>query len=119
MPPQPIPKSQASPGFLAYIVTSKYADALPLYRQCHILKRSGIDYARNTLCHQVVKAGELLQPVINLMHEQLLEYPVLQMDKPRYKCSKNRAVQRKIKVICGYYRRTSLLVVREVRHCLF
>lgn len=81
MPPQPIPKSQASPGFLAYIVTSKYADALPLYRQCHILKRSGIDYARNTLCHQVVKAGELLQPLINLMHEQLLEYPVLQMDE--------------------------------------
>ena len=57
MPPQPIPKSQASPGFLAYVVTSKYADALPLYRQCNILKRSGIEYARNTLCHQVVKAG--------------------------------------------------------------
>ncbi|MBV1883030.1 MAG: transposase [Pseudomonadales bacterium] len=57
MPPQPIPKSQASPGFLAYVVTSKYADALPLYRQCNILKRSGIECARNTLCHQVVKAG--------------------------------------------------------------
>lgn len=81
MPPQPIPKSQASPGFLAYVITSKYADALPLYRQCHILKRGGVEYARNTLCHQVVKAGELVQPLINLMEEQALSYPVLQMDE--------------------------------------
>ena len=81
MPLQPIPKSQASPGFLAFVVTSKYADALPLYRQCHILQRSGIDYARNTLCHQVVKAGELVQPLINLLQDQALSYPILQMDE--------------------------------------
>ena len=81
MPPQPIPKSQASPGFLAYIATSKYADALPLYRQCSILACSGIDYARNTLCLQIVKAGELLQPLINLMQDQPLAYPILQMDE--------------------------------------
>lgn len=81
LPPQPIPKSQASPGFLAYVITSKYADALPLYRQCHILKRSGIDYARNTLCHQVVKAGELVRPLINLLQDQALSHPILQMDE--------------------------------------
>jgi len=81
MPAQPIPKSQVSPGFLAYVITSKYADGLPLYRQCHILKRSGIDYARNTLCQQVVNVGELVQPLINLMQEKALEYPVLQMDE--------------------------------------
>lgn len=81
MPPQPIPKSQVSPGFLAYVITSKYADALPLYRQCHILSRGGIDYSRNTLCQQVVKAGELIQPLINLLQDQALSYPVLQMDE--------------------------------------
>lgn len=81
MPTQPIPKSQVSPGFLAYVVTSKYADALPLYRQCRILNRGGVDYARNTLCHQVVKAGELIQPLINLMQDKALSYPVLQMDE--------------------------------------
>jgi len=81
LPPQPIPKSQVSSGFLAYVITSKFADALPLYRQCHILKRSGIDYARNNLCRQVVSAGELVQPLINLMQEKVLEYPVLQMDE--------------------------------------
>jgi len=81
MPPQPIPKSQASPGFLAYVITSKYADALPLYRQCHILQRGGVEMARHTLCHQVVKAGELTQPLINLFEEAALAYPVLQMDE--------------------------------------
>ncbi|MCI0504592.1 MAG: IS66 family transposase [Gammaproteobacteria bacterium] len=81
MPPQPIPKSQVSPGFLAYVIISKYADALPLYRQCHILSRGGVDVARNTLCQQVVKAGELIQPLINLLQDQALSYPVLQMDE--------------------------------------
>lgn len=81
MPPQPIPKSQVSAGFLAYVITSKYADALPLYRQCHILNRGGVDYARNTLCQQVVKAGELIQPLINLLQDKVLSYPVLQMDE--------------------------------------
>jgi transposase len=81
MPPQPIPKSQASPGFLAYVITSKYADALPLYRQCHILERGGVAMARNTLCQQVVKAGELIQPLINLLQDKALDYPVLQMDE--------------------------------------
>jgi transposase len=81
MPPQPLPKSQVSAGFLAYVITSKYADALPLYRQCHILNRGGVDYARNTLCHQVVKAGELVQPLINLLEDKALSYPILQMDE--------------------------------------
>ncbi|MEJ2118922.1 MAG: IS66 family transposase zinc-finger binding domain-containing protein, partial [Alphaproteobacteria bacterium] len=33
LPPQPIPKSNASPGLLAHIVTAKFQDGLPLYRQ--------------------------------------------------------------------------------------
>ena len=32
MPPQPIPKSNASAGLLAYIATAKFCDGLPLYR---------------------------------------------------------------------------------------
>ena len=33
LPPQPLPKTLASPGLLAHIVVAKYQDALPLYRQ--------------------------------------------------------------------------------------
>lgn len=42
LPPQPIPKSNASPGLLAHIAISKFQDALTLYRQETILQRSGI-----------------------------------------------------------------------------
>jgi transposase len=39
MPAQPIPKSQASPGLLAYVATAKYLDAMPLYRQAEAFER--------------------------------------------------------------------------------
>ena len=42
MPPQPIPKSLASPTLLAQVAVSKYADGLPLYRQETMFQRLGI-----------------------------------------------------------------------------
>jgi len=81
LPAQPIPKSMASPGLLAHITVSKYQDALPLYRQETILQRIGVELPRATLANWMIKAGCLVQPLINLMHEQLLSYDVLQMDE--------------------------------------
>lgn len=81
LPPQPIPKSNASPGLLAHIAISKYQDALPLYRQEAILHRSGIDIPRNTLANWMIKAGTLLQPLLNLLEDQLLAYPVMHCDE--------------------------------------
>jgi transposase len=82
-PQQPIPKSQASPGTLAYVAISKYADGLPLYRQEQRLKRIGVELPRSTLASWMIKAGALVQPVINLMRERMLAYPVLAMDETR------------------------------------
>jgi transposase len=81
LPPQPIPKSNASPGLLAHITVSKYQDALPLYRQETILQRIGVDIPRSTLSQWMIKAGTLIQPLINLLRDQLLAYDVLQMDE--------------------------------------
>jgi transposase len=80
MPPQPIPKSIASPALLAHVCTAKYADALPLYRQEDILKRAGIDLPRATLANWMLKLGELVVPLINLLRDSVLEYGVVQMD---------------------------------------
>lgn len=82
-PAQPIPKSNASPGTLAYVAISKYADALPLYRQEQRLKRIGVDLPRSTLASWMIKAGALVQPIINLLREQMLSFPVLAMDETR------------------------------------
>jgi transposase len=81
LPAQPIPKSLASPGLLAHITVSKYQDALPLYRQEIILQRIGVDIPRATLANWMIKVGTLIQPLINLMRDQLLAYDIVQMDE--------------------------------------
>lgn len=81
LPAQPIPKSLASPGLLAHITVSKYADALPLYRQETILQRIGVAIPRATLANWMIKAGTLVQPLINLLRDQLLSYDIVQMDE--------------------------------------
>jgi transposase len=84
MPPQPIPKSLASPSLLAYVAVSKYADALPLYRQEQILARLGIDLSRATLATWMVRAGQLVQPLVNRMREEILESGFVQCDESRF-----------------------------------
>ena len=81
LPKQPIPKSMASPGLLAHITVSKYQDALPLYRQETILRRIGVDIPRATLATWMIRSGMLIQPLINLMRDQMLDYDIIQMDE--------------------------------------
>ncbi|MFT7530931.1 MAG: transposase [Gammaproteobacteria bacterium] len=81
MPKQPIPKSLASPGLLAHVTVSKYQDALPLYRQEQILQRIGVDISRATLANWMIRTGTLIQPLINLLRDQLLDYDIIQMDE--------------------------------------
>ena len=81
LPAQPIPKSMAAPGLLAHIAVSKYQDALPLYRQEQILTRIGVGIPRATLANWMIQAGQLIQPLINLLQDRLLAYDIIQMDE--------------------------------------
>lgn len=83
LPPAAIPKSMAGPGLLAHIATSKYGDGLPLYRQEHMWQRLGIDIPRATMASWMIKVGELLTPVINLMEEDLLDGGFVHADETR------------------------------------
>lgn len=78
---QPIEKSIVSLGLLAFVVTQKYCDALPLYRQSKIFKRLGIELDRSNLANSMIKSGELVQPLINLLQDQLLERSLVHMDE--------------------------------------
>jgi transposase len=80
-PPQPIPKSLASPGLLAWIITAKIADGLPLYRQEAMFRRLGIELPRQTLAAWLIRAGRLVQPLINLLHEELLTRAIILADE--------------------------------------
>lgn len=83
LPPQPIPKSVASPGLLAHVATRKYADGLPLYRQAAMFARHGIDLPRQTMAGHMVAAGELVAPLIERMSIHLRRYDIVQMDETR------------------------------------
>ena len=64
---------RASPaGLLACIATAKYADALPLYRQCQQLQRIGVELSRTTLATWMVRVGELVVPLINVLRDELV-----------------------------------------------
>jgi transposase len=80
-PKQPIEKSIASPGLLAYVAIQKYADAMPLYRQSDMFKRIGIDLDRANMANWMVKCGELVQPLINLLIDHLHRQPYLHLDE--------------------------------------
>lgn len=81
-PPQVIPKGLLSEAALAWVITSKYLDGLPLYRQAALLGRfGGTDMSRNTLAAGVVRVGQATQPVINLMRDALLDSFIVHGDE--------------------------------------
>jgi transposase len=83
LPPQPIPKSQASPGLLAHIMVAKYLDAQPLHRQEKALARSQVHLPRQTQATWMIRASQLFQPLLNLMRDTLLSGPYLHCDETR------------------------------------
>lgn len=80
-PPSLIPKSIGSAEAFAAVVTAKYVDALPLYRQVDILTRSGIDISRATLANWCVQLGMKVQPIIDAMQSQLLNEKLICADE--------------------------------------
>ena len=82
-PVHPLGKCIASPSLLAYIITSKYADGLPLYRQEQMLKRLGHEVSRTSMAHWIIQLDGVLQPLMNLMREVQNSGSYLQADETR------------------------------------
>ena len=80
-PAQPISKSQASPGLLAFVATSKYVDGLPLYRLSKQFERIGAQLPRQTLARWMVQSGDVVVPLINLLRERMLEGATIHCDE--------------------------------------
>lgn len=80
-PARVIPKGILTEGALAWVIVAKYADGLPLYRQAALLNRFGGDLSRNTLAANVVRVGQAVQPVINLLRDTLLDSALILGDE--------------------------------------
>lgn len=82
-PTQPIDKGLPGPGLLAHVITSKYADHLPLHRQEAIFARHGVELSRKTMCDWMAAAAGLLRPLYDLMLTLVLQSRVIQLDETR------------------------------------
>ncbi len=71
-PAQPIPKGLPGPGLMAHVITEKYADHIPLYRQERRLERQGVEITRSTLCDWMGGAARMLEPLYDLMKTLIL-----------------------------------------------
>lgn len=80
LPPEPIPKSRVTPGFLAHLLVTKFADHCPLYRFRKILLRQKVDLPVSTLVDYCKKATELLKPLWELLKEQVLSSAIIKTD---------------------------------------
>jgi len=79
-PESVIDKGMAGPGLLSYIVTSKFADYLPLYRLEDIFARQGFEISRATQSVWCGDVADLAEPLYGLMAERVRASHVVPTD---------------------------------------
>ena len=80
LPAMAIDKGIAGEGLLAHIITSKYCDHAPLNRLEGILQRHGVEINVSTMCDWVGKSADLLAPLVERMHDKILQSPKINTD---------------------------------------
>jgi transposase len=80
-PEATIERGMAGPGLLAYIVTSKFSDYLPLYRLEDIFERQGFEISRATQSIWCGDVADLVEPLYELMGERVRQSHVVATDE--------------------------------------
>lgn len=80
MPSLPIERGLPGPGLLAHVLTSKFGDHLPLYRQSEIYARSGVEIDRSTMAEWVGKMAFLLEPLAEEIKKHVLHGEAIYAD---------------------------------------
>jgi len=76
-----LPKSLVSAELLAYIMSQKFVNAMPLYRQEQEFKRLGVVLSRQNLSNWIIKGTALLDPIMKKLKQELLTRQVLHADE--------------------------------------
>lgn len=77
-----LPKSILTPSLMAAILTAKYINAVPLYRQEQAYRANGVRLTRATMANWVIKVSERwLEPYYNRLKEELLKNEVIHADE--------------------------------------
>lgn len=77
---KPIPGGLPGPGLLAQIITSKFRDSCPLYRQAQIYQRSGVALPPSTMGDWVAAGANLLEPLWRVAREETLRCSLISTD---------------------------------------
>ncbi len=81
-PARIVEKGLASDRVVIDTVVAKYSDHLPLYRQSAILEReTGVEISRATMDGWVMRVGELLTPMTEVMGRELVSGSYIQADE--------------------------------------
>ena len=80
-PPQIIPKSIVTPSLLAHVLTGKFVDAVPFYRQERQFERLGIEISRTSMCNWAMKAAAACLPLLNLLQDEVLAGYLINIDE--------------------------------------
>ena len=87
-PTELLPKSLASAGLVSHIITAKYCDALPLYRQERIFRRMGVEIPRASMARWVITLSGRLSPLLDLIDAEIRSGPAVWMDESRLRVHK-------------------------------
>ena len=79
-PERVIDRGLPGPGLLAHIVTAKFCDHTPLYRQSQIFAREGVELDRSILARWVGEVASLLEPVAEVLRRYVLNTDKLHGD---------------------------------------
>lgn len=80
-PKRLIKGSVTSPSVVAGIAFNKYVSGVPLYRQEQELKRQKVEISRANMSNWLMKCGELLEPLYQIMIEDLRKQSHIHMDE--------------------------------------
>lgn len=79
--PDILPRSIATPSLIAFILTNKFVDHLPFYRQEKRFERIGISISRQDMSNWTIKVAQRVQPLIDRFADLIRGGPFIQSDE--------------------------------------
>ena len=81
LPPQIIARSWATPSLLAHILTARFVDGLPYYRQEAQFKRLGVEISRSNMVNWALTIADKCRPMLPLLHQTVRAGPMVGVDE--------------------------------------
>lgn len=81
VPKQIIPKSMVTERLLAQIITAKFVDSLPFYRQEKQFIRLGYEISRKNMAKWTIDLSKKVEQLVDLLKQEIRSGPLILMDE--------------------------------------